>query len=165
MRKEEILQGGERASAIWQCHTSSLPRILVVDDEPLIRQLNTEVLLESGYEVDAAEDGAVAWETLQHSGYDLLITDNDMPNVSGVDLLKKLCAARIPMPVIMVTGTFPQDEFARYPWLQPAATLLKPYTLAELLGAVKKILRASNGDREQLVSSGHPSPYQCIPHS
>ena len=115
--------------------------ILVVDDEPDLRQLNTEVLIDSGYAVDAAEDGAIAWQALNTDRYDLLITDNNLPKVSGVELLMKVRAARMALPVIMATGTFPTQEFTRYPWLQPAVTLLKPYTVVEFLGAVKKVLR------------------------
>jgi DNA-binding response OmpR family regulator len=118
-------------------------RILLVDNEPLIRQLFTEVLAEAGYQVDGAEDGAVAWKALQKNCYDLLITDNVMPNVSGVELLKMLHAARIDLPVIMATASFPKDEFIRNPRLQPNVTLLKPYTMAEFLGTVKEVLNAT----------------------
>jgi len=118
-------------------------RILVVEDDDDIRRLNTEVLMQHGYQVDAAEDGAAAWAALQQEGYDLLITDHDMPSVTGVELLKKLHGARMDMPVIMATGAFPESEFDRFPWLQPAATLLKPYTLEELLNTVREVLRAT----------------------
>jgi two-component system alkaline phosphatase synthesis response regulator PhoP len=101
--------------------------------------------------VDAAEDGAVAWDTLQLNGYDLMVTDNSMPRVSGVDLLKKLQTARMPMPVIMATGSVPEEEFAQNPGIQPAATLLKPYTIAELLETVKDVLHAAAGARAQLT--------------
>jgi DNA-binding response OmpR family regulator len=76
-----------------------------------------------------------------------------MPKVSGVDLLKKLRAARMVLPVIMATGTLPKEELARYPWLQPAATLLKPYTSEDMLRTVKRVLReaAGNGDKSQLM--------------
>ncbi|MBC8096459.1 MAG: response regulator, partial [Akkermansiaceae bacterium] len=63
-------------------------RILVVDDETMIRELVTDVLSRSGYEVDTAEDGAIAWDKLQHQHYDLLVTDNTMPKLSGIDLIK-----------------------------------------------------------------------------
>ena len=56
-----------------------------------------------------------------------MVTDNEMPKVTGVDLLKKLHAARMAVPVIMATGALPVDEFTRYPWLQPAAMLIKPW--------------------------------------
>ena len=65
-------------------------------------------------------------------------------------MLKKLRAARMALPVIMATGTLPTEEFTRYPWLQPAATLLKPYTGEEMLKTVKKVLRETdNSNHEQ----------------
>ncbi len=118
-------------------------RILVVEDDAVIREFAVQVLARCGFAVDAAEDGAVAWDTLQTSRFDLMVTDNNMPRVTGVDLLKKLHAAHLALPVIMATGSLPQDEFTRSPWLQPAATLLKPYTIEQLLGTVKKVLRAT----------------------
>jgi DNA-binding NtrC family response regulator len=116
------------------------PRILVVEDEPDILCLNSEILTGSGYHVDAAADGAAAWEALQLKDYQLLITDNEMPKVSGVELLKNIHAARMGVLVIMATGTLPHEQFARYPWIRPVGMLIKPYTLEELLGAVKKVL-------------------------
>jgi DNA-binding response OmpR family regulator len=95
--------------------------------------------------VDGAEDGAVAWDALQLNGYDLMVTDNDMPNVSGVDLLKKLYAARMAMPVVMVSGTMPTAELEQQPWLQVKASLHKPYVVSELLAAVKNVLLANDG--------------------
>jgi DNA-binding response OmpR family regulator len=142
MKTNTILQTAAPASANRHCPANPACRILVVDDDRLIRRLNTGVLAGSGYNVDAAEDGEMAWQALNIGSYDLLITDNDMPNVSGVELLKKLCAAHINLPVIMATGKFPEEEFSQRPWLLPAATLHKPYTRAALLGAVAEVFRA-----------------------
>jgi DNA-binding response OmpR family regulator len=140
MKDKTISQAGESTCApLPPCH------ILVVEDEPNIRALNTGVLINSGYDVDAAEDGAAAWEALGTDSYDLMITDNKMPRLTGVELLKKLYANRMALPVIMATGELPTEEFTRYPWLQPAAMLLKPYTIEELLGTVKKVLREADG--------------------
>jgi len=115
-------------------------RILVVDDEADIRMINAGVLTQFGYNVDSVEDGAAAWEAHATDGYDLLITDNQMPKVSGVELLRKLYGARNAIPVIMATGISPGDDFVREPWLQPAAVLLKPYTGAELAETVARVL-------------------------
>jgi DNA-binding response OmpR family regulator len=145
-----ISKPGELAYAPLQRGPKPLQRILVVDDNISIRQLNTEVLIGSGYHVDTAADGAAAWEALQIKAFNLLITDNNMPKLNGVQLLKKLHSARKALPVIMATGTLPKEEFIRYPWLQPAAMLLKPYTVEELLGTVKVVLRATVGVREQI---------------
>jgi len=119
-------------------------RILVVEDDPLIRRLNTEVLTYSGYLVDAAEDGAAAWVAIQNENYDLIVTDNNMPKMTGVELLQSLHESHQKLPVIMATGTVPQDELDRHPWLQIEATVLKPYTFDELLATVKNVLYAAN---------------------
>jgi DNA-binding response OmpR family regulator len=129
--------------ATGQCQPAPRQRILVVEDDDDIRRLNTEALIRHGYQVDAAEDGAVAWDALQHNAYDLLVTDNAMPKVTGVELLKKLHGGRMAVPVIMATGTLPEAAFTRYPWLQPAATVLKPYSPAELVGTVIQVLSAT----------------------
>jgi DNA-binding response OmpR family regulator len=126
-------------------------RILVVEDDVVTLRINIKVLTKSGYEVDGAEDGAVAWDALQLNGYDLLVTDNEMPNVSGVDLLKKLHAARMALPVIMVSGTMPTAELERQPWLQLEATLHKPYIASELLATVKNVLLTSGGVRAEIA--------------
>ena len=127
------------------------PRILVVEDDAVMRELNRSALTECGYHVDVAEDGAAAWAALQLNSYDLMITDNGMPKVSGIDLLKKLHAAHMALPVIMATGCLPQEEFAQSPWLHPSAMLLKPYTLAELLGTVKEVLQAAANACEKIA--------------
>jgi|KBSSwiStaDraftv2_1062776.scaffolds.fasta_scaffold218176_2 DNA-binding response OmpR family regulator len=133
---------------------TNLPRILVVDDDIAIRQLSTDLLTRSGYHVDAAEDGAVAWNTLQTNHYDLVVTDHNMPKVSGIQLVKKLRAARMALPVILVSGALPTEELDRHPRLRLAATLLKPFTAEELLLAVTEVLRAT-ARAPQLIASVH----------
>jgi DNA-binding response OmpR family regulator len=130
----------EPASASLQRKTNTSQRILVVEDDVVTLRINVKVLTKSGYEVDGVEDGALAWDALQLNGYDLLVTDNDMPNVSGVDLLKKLYNARMALPVIMVSGTMPTAELEQQPWLQVEASLHKPYVVSELLAAVRDVL-------------------------
>jgi two-component system alkaline phosphatase synthesis response regulator PhoP len=150
MTASSLSGAGVQESPWLQPQTNLSPRILVVDDDVSMRTINTKALLRSGYQVDAAEDGSAAWQALNAEFYDLMITDNKMPKVSGIELLKKLRASRMSLPVIMATGTLPTEEFTRYPWLQPDATLLKPYTIVELVGVVKEVLRATGGDREQI---------------
>jgi len=103
MKVNQVLPARESASTPRQCQTSPPQRILVVEDDRDLRQLNTEVLIHSGYHVNAAADGAAAWQALNTDRYDLLITDNNLPKVSGVELLKKVRAARMALPVIMAT--------------------------------------------------------------
>jgi DNA-binding response OmpR family regulator len=132
----------------------------VVEDDGDIRRLNTEALTHYGYSVDAAEDGAMAWDALQLNGYDLMVTDNEMPKITGIDLLKKLYAARRAVPVIMATGALPADEFTRHPWLEPAAMLIKPYTIGELVLIVREVLRE---DGDFCAEPGLPRTWQNQP--
>jgi len=114
--------------------------ILVVEAEGDLRQLTAEVLADAGYQVDLAEDGVAAWAALQLHTYDLLITDQFLPKVSGVALLKQIHTARLTLPVIMATEILPTWEFALHPCLQAVRMLRMPYTIDKLLGLVKSIL-------------------------
>jgi len=127
-------------------HTAA--RILVVDDDADIRQLNASVLQASGYEVDTAVDGAAAWAVLDTQCYDLLITDHNMPKLTGIELLNELYVAGKSLPSILVSGDLPTHEVHRHPWLRISATLLKPYTAPELLEAVREVLRVAAENRE-----------------
>jgi DNA-binding NtrC family response regulator len=138
------------SGATPQREASPAHRILVVDDEASIRLSVTCMLGRSGYHVDTAENGADAWEALQAKHYDLLITDNNMPKVSGVELLQRLHAHRKPLAVIMATGALPNENFTQSPWLQPFATLLKPFTMVELLEKVQAFLPERDGTRERI---------------
>ena len=129
----------------------------MVDDDKSIRHFCVQALFASGYQVNAAEDGAAAWDALQINSYNLLITDHSMPKVTGIELLQKLYDARKALPVIMATGTLPEAEFTRCPWLLPDATLLKPYTTVELLEVVVEVFRVTNGTREWVAA---PSDFE-----
>jgi DNA-binding response OmpR family regulator len=139
------IASNERADAVGPATDGPPRRILVVEDDVTICRLNTDVLRKSGYDVDAAEDGAVAWDALNRSRYDLLVTDNEMPKVTGVELLKMLRASNMELPVIMASGAMPLEEFARHPYIQPDALLLKPYSFEDFLVTVREVLQKFNG--------------------
>jgi DNA-binding response OmpR family regulator len=152
MKDNPIPQAGESACAPIQCPAKPPCRILVAEDDRDIRRFSAQALVGSGYQVDAAEDGATAWEVLQIKAFNLLITDNNMPGLTGVELVRKLRSAHMALPVIMATGRLPaEDLFDRYPWLQPVAMLPKPYSVKQLVGTVEAVLRKANGDRRQIV--------------
>jgi CheY-like chemotaxis protein len=101
-------------------------RILVVDDDPDICRLGTEVLIRHGYRVDAVEDHTAGWRALQARTYDLLITDFDMPGLSGLKLVKQLRDAHLALPVILASGIMTPQELNRNPWFHLSGALLKP---------------------------------------
>jgi CheY-like chemotaxis protein len=149
MNDDEIRPTEEPAGAPLQGQKRPCHRILLVDDESSIRYLMTTVLVHSGYHVDAVEDGLVAWKALQAKPYDLLITDHNMPNITGVELVRSLRSARMALPVVMVTGTVPAHELAQNPSLQLAAVLKKPIAIDQLLDTVENVLRAADSPSEQ----------------
>jgi DNA-binding response OmpR family regulator len=151
LNDDRTLHSGDPASARFTGATHQFRRILVVDDDVSIRELNTDLLIHSGYAVDVAEDGAIAWATMQRNNYDLLITDQNMPKVTGLELVKKLRAAHMALPVILATGAVPTDELNRHPGLQLAATLAKPYTTEQLLGTVREVLHATGSSCKQIA--------------
>ena len=162
MKDNRTLPACGSAGAPLQSQTNPPHRILVVEDDIAIRRFDAEVLARCGYAVDAAEDGVAGWAALQADDYDLVITDNNLPRLTGVELLRKLRAARMVVPVIMATPTLPTKKFARYPWLQPAATLIKPYTIEQLLGTVRKVLRQADSTAD--APRPHPanSPHRIL---
>jgi DNA-binding response OmpR family regulator len=148
VNKTSSARGPARAAAHGRA-TPSL-RILVVDDELVIRQSVAYQLMRSGHQVDTAEDGKAAWEALQSERYDLMITDHNMPKVSGLELVKKLRAEDVALPVILMSGAMPAEELHQHPWLQLAATLHKPFTGDELLGIVERVLPSLPSAFEQI---------------
>ncbi|MDX1631686.1 MAG: response regulator [Thermoanaerobaculia bacterium] len=94
--------------------TVSDTRVLVVDDEPQVRELLVVVLEEEGYEVETAEDGLEAWERLQEEkAIDVVLLDWMMPRMDGLELLGKIKGhPRLQMmPVIMETGKADHQDF------------------------------------------------------
>jgi DNA-binding NtrC family response regulator len=140
--------------------THRLQRILVVDDDMGIRQLGTEVLIRHGYQVVAVEDHTAGWKALQTQTYDLLITDLDMPRLSGLKLVKKLRDARLTLRVILASGIMTPQELNRNPWFHLSGALLKPVSPDQLLQTVQAILRAPDDAREQIAP---PSDRQSQP--
>ena len=99
--------------------------------------------------MDVAEDGAAGWEAIQANRYNLLITEHEMPRLTGVELVKKLRAARLALPVVMAARRLPIEELAQDPSLQLAAALSKPFLAAKLLDTVKNLLHATDSAPEQ----------------
>ena len=79
-------------------------RLLVIDDERSIRNSLKEILMDEGYEVDVAEDGAVGCAMAEKEKYNVIFCDIKMPNMDGLEVLDKLNAEGIDSAVIMISG-------------------------------------------------------------
>src|SRR5687768_9946552 len=80
------------------------PRILVVDDEKVIREILSDFLSLEGYLVRAVEDGAEALKELQRRSYNLVISDLKMPNMGGLELIERITSLQIPVLTVIMTG-------------------------------------------------------------
>ncbi len=86
------------------------PRVLVVDDEYLIRWAVGRSLADAGYDVTSAEDGLEAIQTAMKENFDFVITDVDMPGMGGWELLERLLELKNPPRVIVTSGRIDRDN-------------------------------------------------------
>ena len=108
------------------------PRVLVVDDEPYIRELIERCLELEGYECDTAPCGEDALERLAGGGYQLLVSDIHMPGISGMELLATVRARFPDLAVLMVTGVDDRSVAIQALKLGAYGYLIKPFDLNEL---------------------------------
>ena len=121
-------------------------RILVADDEEGIRCFISTVLAGAGFDVTTTSDGQQAWEALLRERYDLLVTDNVMPRLGGLELIERMREGGMSLPVIIASGTLPVEGVRDHPQLQIAAVVPKPFGVGKLLDTVRRVLEASGGD-------------------
>jgi CheY-like chemotaxis protein len=115
-------------------------RILVVDDDPDVRQVVAAVLQRAGHQVETATDGEAAWKALLAKAWDLLVTDHLMPKLSGLALVRRIRIAEMKLPVIMASGTMEDSMLSCDPWSRVDALISKPFTRLELLAVVDRFL-------------------------
>jgi DNA-binding response OmpR family regulator len=91
------------------------------------------VLRGAGYSAHCAEDGEAAWAVFCANHFDALITDHEMPRLTGLDLIRRVRAVPIKVPVILMSGRMPCDDENLSRLLPPGIALKKPFSIAELL--------------------------------
>lgn len=117
-------------------------RILLVDDDPMITQLVTDMLSLDGYHVETAPNGAAALEKVEGRRYDLILTDLHMPQLDGTGLYRELARrqAHSPRKIIFLTGTSGESEAHRVVRETGLPLLRKPFNVIDLLELVRKTL-------------------------
>ena len=119
------------------------PSILVVDDEPDIRELVGEILSDEGYDVRAAENGEAARNAFARQVPDLVLLDIWMPDVDGITLLKEWAAGgRPPCPIVVMTGHGTLETAVEATRLGAHDFVQKPISLARLLAIVSQALES-----------------------
>ena len=125
-------------------------RILVVDDERVIREILAEFLSLEGFSVHTVEDGEKALTELRLHPYDLLITDLKMPRVSGLQLLERVEAERLGVLTVLMTG-FGTVETAIEAMKKGAYDyLLKPFKVEEVIHVVRRALHRQRLQAENI---------------
>jgi two-component system response regulator RegX3 len=126
--------------------TQASGRILVVDDEPSVRESVGYALEQEGFQVTLAEDGEAAEGRLTDNDFDLLILDIMMPGKSGLDICREV-RAKSPVPIILLTAK--DAEVDKVVGLEVGADdyMTKPFSVRELLGRVRAQLRRRELDR------------------
>ncbi len=119
-------------------------RFLIVDDFATMRRIVRNLLKESGYaEADEAEDGVVALQKLRASNFDFVVSDINMPNMNGFQLLAEIKKDEKlkHIPVLMVTAEARKEDIVLAAQQGAAGYIVKPFTKATLEEKVQKILQ------------------------
>jgi two-component system chemotaxis sensor kinase CheA len=112
---DELVRLIEDPPVLEPARTQRAKRVLIVDDSEGYRALATRVLAVAGYEVKPAGNGSEAWAQLQQQPFDVVITDAEMPEMDGLELVQRVRASSglAGLPVIVLTGRdSPDDERA-----------------------------------------------------
>jgi DNA-binding response OmpR family regulator len=127
-------------------------RILIIDDDPSVRQSLHEVLRDAGYSAATAADGLSGKSRLKTTAFDLLVLDLNLPGLSGFDILDFARVHCAKLPIVILTGLIDQCE----PGALAGADALfeKPPDVPALLQRIKELLREPSAKRLARISSG-----------
>lgn len=133
-----------------------MAKLLVVDDEPAIREMVRFTLSRSGYECIEAEDGAQAKQLIISENPDLILLDVMMPGQSGLDLARELRRgdSSKDIPIIMLTARCSEQDKIRGLDVGADDYITKPFSPGELVARIKALLRRSSLDQAEIKING-----------
>lgn len=114
-------------------------RVLLVDDDEILRRALTRGLERAGFDVTQAPDGAGALSCTDRASFDVLVSDLQMPQLNGAQLVRLLRARRLYFPVILMSGSSYLDREAAL-YAGAAAFLNKPFLVDDLVSEVRAVL-------------------------
>lgn len=114
------------------------PEILVVDDDPMVREVVVESIRAAGYEADMCGDGQEALDKNEAKSYDLIVTDMRLPGMDGLTLIKKLKTYKSDTDVLVMTGYGSIENAVECMKAGALEYLIKPFTVDQIQLAVRK---------------------------
>jgi DNA-binding NtrC family response regulator len=125
-------------------------RILVVDDELLIRDLLYDLFANQGWDIAIAEGGQKAIDFLKNQQFDVVLTDLKMPDMDGMDLTGRIRNLYGDLPVIIMTGYPSLDSALEALRYKVDDYIIKPFNVNQLFKVVKRVVES----RRQLMGAG-----------
>jgi DNA-binding NtrC family response regulator len=116
--------------------------VLVVDDDPMLLGLLVDTLETVGYQVTGAQGGVAALDCLTNHSFDLMVTDIKMPDIDGIQLLKKVRRHYPSMPVLFITGYASPEMIGE---ASPDGFLAKPFRIQHIEALIEQTLAKKSG--------------------
>lgn len=126
-------------------------RVLLLEDELMLQSAIAEYLSETGYIVDAFEDGEEAYQQIKKSSYDLFIFDINTPTIDGLSLLEKLQKEKIHIPTIFISAITQIEQISKAYELGCYDYLKKPFHLKELTLHIERLLKMADIQSKSIV--------------
>jgi nitrogen regulation protein NR(I) len=134
----------------WYLNTI-MQRILVIEDDETVRDVLHSFLAQRGFEVTVALNGEAGLNLLRSDKFDLLFTDLVMPGISGMDVLREVRAAKIDIPVIVMTAFGTVQTAVEAMRIGAFDYITKPFSLDELMIVIEKALSVAKLQKENLM--------------
>jgi EAL domain-containing protein (putative c-di-GMP-specific phosphodiesterase class I)/FixJ family two-component response regulator len=133
-------------------------QVLLVEDDPIVRQAYTKVLRTSGLELETACDGLEALEMVRAGAYDAVVSDINMPRLSGIEFLRALREEALDVPVVLVTGGPALETAVRAVEYGAYRYLTKPVDIEALRDTVRGAAEVGEAARKRRASGGGHAP-------
>jgi len=114
-------------------------KVFVIDDEQVIRDLFTRVLMVKGHEVISVDNGKDALKRVMEQSFDIVFTDIVMPGIDGIATFKALRKLKPDLPIVIMTGYAVEDKIEEAMSLGAMDYLYKPFDIGEIIAILKRL--------------------------